>query len=74
MEKIWARHTELLPKLHHFQKQHFHQRQRMADLIIYESKKCWATLATLYLHDAEPNRTGLSNDIEHSPGWITGVG
>jgi hypothetical protein len=38
MEKLWARHTELLPKLWDFQKQHFDRRQRIVDLR-YESKK-----------------------------------
>jgi enoyl reductase-like protein len=50
MKKMWARHTELLPKLHDFQKQHSHWIQRIADLR-YESKKCWVKLATLFLHD-----------------------
>jgi hypothetical protein len=73
MEKMWARHTEILPKLHDFLKQHFDRRQRIADLR-YESKKFWATLATLYLHYAETNRSGLSSDIEHIPAGRTGVG
>jgi enoyl reductase-like protein len=46
MEKLWARHTELLPKLNNFQKQHFDRRQHIMDLR-YEIKKCWATLVTL---------------------------
>jgi hypothetical protein len=29
MEKLWAHHTELLPKLLDFQKQHFARRQRI---------------------------------------------
>jgi hypothetical protein len=73
MERIRARHTELLPKLHDFQKQHFDQRQRIADLI-YERKKCWATLAMIYLHDAETKRSGFSSDIDHILGWRTGGG
>jgi hypothetical protein len=32
MEKLWERHTELLPKLRDFQKQHFDMRQCIADL------------------------------------------
>jgi hypothetical protein len=48
MEKLWARHIELLPILWDFQKQHVDRRQRIVDLR-YESKKCWAKLATLYL-------------------------
>jgi hypothetical protein len=63
MEKLWARHTELLPKLHDFQKQHFDRRQRIADLM-YQIKKCWATLAILNLHDAEANISGISSDME----------
>jgi hypothetical protein len=38
MEKLLARHTELLSKLHDFQKQHFDRRQCIAD-IRYKSKK-----------------------------------
>jgi hypothetical protein len=38
MEKLWARHTELLPKLRDFQKQHLDRRQRIVDLQ-YESKE-----------------------------------
>jgi hypothetical protein len=64
MEQIWAQHTELLPKLQDFQKQHFDRRKRIMDLR-YESRKCWATLTTLYLHDAETNRSGFSSDIDH---------
>jgi hypothetical protein len=70
MEKIWARHTELLPKLHDFQKQHFDRRQRIVDLR-YENKKYWETLATLYLHDTETNISGFSSDIERIIGWRT---
>jgi enoyl reductase-like protein len=73
MEKLWARHTELLPKLRDFQKQHFDRRQRIADLR-YEIKKCWATLAKLYLDDTETNRSGIPSDIEQNLGWRTGVG
>jgi hypothetical protein len=73
MEKLWARHTELLPKLRDFQKQHFDRRQHIADLR-YKSKKCWATLAKLYLDDAETNRSGISSNIERNIGWRTGVG
>jgi hypothetical protein len=51
MEKLLTRHTELLPKLWVFQKQHFNMRQHIVDLR-YESNKCWATLAKLYLDDA----------------------
>jgi hypothetical protein len=73
MEKLWTCHTELLPKLWDFQKQHFNRRQHIADLQ-YESKKCWATLATLYLDDAETNIPGIHSDIERTLGWRTGVG
>jgi hypothetical protein len=73
MEKLWARHIELLPKLWDFQKQHFDRRQRIVTLQ-YESKKCWATLAKLYLDDAENNRDGGYSDIGQIKGLITGVG
>jgi hypothetical protein len=46
MDKLRARHIELLPKLWDFQKQHFDRRQHIVTLR-YESKKCWATLAKL---------------------------
>jgi hypothetical protein len=72
MEKLWARHIELLPKLWDFQKQHFDRRQRIVDLR-YESKKCWATLAKLYLDDTENNRHGSNSEIDQTNGWITGV-
>jgi hypothetical protein len=73
MEKLCTHHTELLPKLWVFQEQHFNRRQHITDLR-YESKKCWATLAKLYLDDAETNRFGCHSDIEQSIGWRTGVG
>jgi hypothetical protein len=73
MEKLWTRHTELLPKLWVFQKQHFDRQQRIADLR-YESKKCWATLAKLYLDDAKTNILGNHSDTEQNIGWRTGVG
>jgi hypothetical protein len=73
MEKLWARYTELLPKLWDFQKQHFDRRQRIVDLR-YESKKCWATLAKLYLDDAENNRHISHSEINQTNGWRTGVG
>jgi hypothetical protein len=73
MEKLWARHTELLTKLRDFQKQHFHRRQRIADLR-YEIKKCWTTLSTLYLDGAETNRSGISSDIKRDLIQRTGVG
>jgi hypothetical protein len=72
MEKLWARHIELLPKLWDFQKQHFDRRQRIVDLR-YESNKCWATLAKLYLDDAENNRHGSNSEIDQTNGWRTGV-
>jgi hypothetical protein len=73
MDNLWTRHTELLPKLWDFQKQHFDRRQRIADLR-YESKKYWATLTRLYLDDAENNRSGSHSEIEQSNRWRTGVG
>jgi hypothetical protein len=73
MEKLCTHHTELLPKLWDFQKQYFYRRQRIVDLW-YESKKFWATLAKLYLDDAETNRHGIHSDIERTFGWRTGVG
>jgi hypothetical protein len=76
MEKVWARHIELLPKLRDFQKQHFNRRQRIMDLR-NESTKCWATLAKLYLDDAENNRHishSSHSEINQTTGWIPGVG
>jgi hypothetical protein len=73
MEKLRARHIELLPKLWHFQKQHFDRRQRIVTLR-YESKKCWATLAKLYLENAENNRDGGHSDSDQTNGLRTGVG
>jgi hypothetical protein len=73
MEKLWAIHIELLPKLWDFQKQHFDRRQRILNLR-YESKKCWATLAKLYLDDAENNRDGSNSESDQTDGWRTGVG
>jgi hypothetical protein len=54
-------------------KQHFDRRQRIVDLR-FESKKCWAALAKLYLDDAEKNRHGSHSEIDQTNGWITGVG
>jgi hypothetical protein len=73
MEELWARHIELLSKLWDFQKQHFDRRQRIVELL-YKSKKCWATLAKLYLDDAENNRHGSNIEIYQTNGWRTGVG
>jgi hypothetical protein len=73
MEKVLARHIELLPTLWDFQKQHFDRRQRIVT-IRYESKKCWATLAKLYLDDAENNREGGHSDIDQTNILRTGVG
>jgi hypothetical protein len=73
MEKLWARHIQLLPKLWDFQKQHFDRRQRIVDLR-YESKKCWATLAKLYLCDVENNRLSNHGEIDQTNGWRAGVG
>jgi hypothetical protein len=73
MEKFWARHIELLPKLWDFQKQHFDRRQRIVNLR-YESKKCWSTLAKLYLDDAENNRHISNSEIDQTNEWRTGVG
>jgi hypothetical protein len=73
MEKLWARHIELLPKLRDFKKKHFDRRQRIVNLR-YESKKCWATLAKLYLEDAENNRDSGHSESDQTAGWRTGVG
>jgi hypothetical protein len=73
MEKMRSQHTELLPKVHDFQKQHFDQRQRIMDLR-YESNKRWVTLATLFLYDVETNGSELSSDIERILRWRTQVG
>jgi hypothetical protein len=70
MEKLWARHIELLPKLWDFQKQNFDRRQRIVNLL-YVSQKCWATLAKLYLDDAENNRHGSDSEIDQTNGWRT---
>jgi hypothetical protein len=40
----------------------------------YESKKCWATLAKLYLDDAENNIDGGHSDSDQTNGLRTGVG
>jgi hypothetical protein len=73
MEKLWSRHIELLRNVWVFQKQHFDRRQRIVTLR-YESKKGWATLAKLYMDDAENNRDGGHNESAHTAGWRTGVG
>jgi hypothetical protein len=73
MEKLWATHIELLPKLWDFQKQHFDRRQHIMTLW-YESKKCWTTLAKLYLDDAENNRDGDHSDSDQTNGLRSGVG
>jgi hypothetical protein len=72
MEKLWARHIELLPKLWGFQKQHFDRRQRIVKLW-YGSKKCWTTIAKLYLDDAENNRAGGHSERDQTAGWRKGV-
>jgi hypothetical protein len=73
MEKLWERHIALLQKIWDFQKQHFDRRQRVVNLR-YESKKCWAKLAKLYLDDAENNRDGSNSEIDQTDGWRTGFG
>jgi hypothetical protein len=64
-EKLRERHIELLLKLWDFQKQHFDRRQHIVTLR-YESKKFLATLAKLYLDDAENNREGGHSDIDQT--------
>jgi hypothetical protein len=59
MEKLWVRHIELLPRLWDFQKQHFDRRQRIV-ILRYEIKKYWATLAQLYIDDAETTDTAVT--------------
>jgi hypothetical protein len=73
MEKVWAIHIELLPKLWDFQKQHFGRRQRIVDLQ-FESKKCWAKLAKLYLDEAESNRHDSLSNMDQTNRLRTGVG
>jgi hypothetical protein len=73
MDKLRARHIELLPKLWDFQKQHFDRRQHIVTLR-YESDKYWATLAKIYLDDAENNRHGGHSDSDQTNGLRTGVG
>jgi hypothetical protein len=72
MEKLCTRHTELLPKLWDFQKQHFDRRQRIAYLR-YESNKCWETQAKLYLDDEETNRSVNNSDIDQNIGYNRSV-
>jgi hypothetical protein len=73
MDKLWARHMELLPKLWDFQKQHFDRRQLIVNLR-YESKKFRAALAKLNLEDAENNRDGSNSERNQTDGRRKGVG
>jgi hypothetical protein len=73
MEILWSRHIELLPKLWVFQKQHFDRRHCIVDLR-YERKKLWATLAKLYMDDAENNINSGHGEIGQTNVWRAGVG
>jgi hypothetical protein len=56
---IWPKKYDLRDRLHEFQFTHFNNRDKIANLR-YESKRCWANLAELYLEEASlPIRTEI---------------
>jgi uncharacterized protein with von Willebrand factor type A (vWA) domain len=52
IERLEARHKDLRSKLRPFQEQHM-QRVEHVKTLQYNSRKCWASLAKLYLDEAE---------------------
>jgi hypothetical protein len=51
MDIIWSKQDGLRERLHKFQRTHFNDREKITKLR-YESKRCWANLAELYLEEA----------------------
>jgi hypothetical protein len=51
MDTIWAKKGEMRDHLHEFQSTHFNDKTNITNLR-YESKRCCANLAGLYLEDA----------------------
>jgi hypothetical protein len=52
MDKIWARHLELQGRLLQNQLIHFDNREQK-DILRYDSQIYWASLAEMYLQEAE---------------------
>jgi hypothetical protein len=52
MDKIWVRHSDSQVHLHEFQLTHFYDRD-IIDNLRYNSQQCWASLAEVYLNEAE---------------------
>jgi hypothetical protein len=51
MDIIWPKQDGLRERLHEFQRTHFNDRDKIKNLR-YESKRCWANLAKVYLEEA----------------------
>jgi hypothetical protein len=51
MDIIWPKKYDLWDRLHEFELTHFNERDKITNLR-YESKRCWANLAELYLEEA----------------------
>jgi hypothetical protein len=52
MDNMWARHIELKGRMRQNQLSHFGNPE-LQDNLRYDSKRCWATLAVIYLQEAE---------------------
>jgi hypothetical protein len=73
MEKIWEHHLELQGQLWQDQTTHFDHRETIYNLI-YDSQRCWASLAEMYLHEAECPPMAEQNAFAQYVASILGVG
>jgi hypothetical protein len=52
IERLEARFEDLRHKLRNFQEQHMQRVEHVKKTLQHDSKKCWASLAKLYLEDS----------------------
>jgi hypothetical protein len=67
MEKIWAMHLKLQGRLRQNQLMHFDNREHK-DNLIYDSHKCWASLAEMYLQEEESPSLEEQNALANT--WL----
>jgi hypothetical protein len=73
MEKIWARHLEVQGRLRQNHQMHFDNREQK-DNLIYDSQRCWASLAEMYLQEAESPPLAEQNALAQYLVSIQGFG
>jgi hypothetical protein len=62
MDKIWARYLELQGRLRQHQLIHFDNREQK-DNLRYDSQRCWASLAEMYLQEADSLPLAEQNEL-----------